>query len=47
MRIELVWVEGLFYFIGGGSRLVYAMIFTMVADVVPSPKRYGIAYPTT
>jgi hypothetical protein len=40
--IELIWIGGLFNFIGGGPRLVYAMFFTMVADAVPATKRYVV-----
>lgn len=36
LRIELVWLESLFYFIGGGPNMLFAMVYTMVADHVPT-----------
>lgn len=40
LPLELVWLGALSIFIGGGSSVANAMIFTVISDVVPESGRY-------
>ncbi|KAF2727237.1 MFS general substrate transporter [Polyplosphaeria fusca] len=43
-RVEFAWMGSLFYLIGGGSRLLLAMVFTTCVDVVPWDRSQVLFY---
>ena len=40
LSIELVWLSSLFVFLGGGDKVLFSMVVTIVADTVDRTQRF-------